>query len=44
LWNTWKWFQLSFVKYMKVISAMVLWNKLKWFQQWFGKYMKVISN
>jgi len=55
LWNTWKWFQQwfceihesdfsdGFVKYMKVISILVLfsrwttnlWNTWKWFQNWF---------
>ena len=49
LWNTWKWFQprsceilesdfnIDLVKYMKVISAMVLWTDPSM------KYMKVIS-
>ena len=36
-------FNIDFVKYLKVISAMVLWNIWKWFQMSFVKYMKVIS-
>ena len=43
LWNTWD-FSNGVVKYMKVISSMVLWKTWKWFQYWFFmKYMKVIS-
>jgi len=36
LWNTWKWFQINVVKYMKVISTLV-------FFFFFVKYMKVIA-
>jgi len=35
LWNTWKWFQINVMKYMKVISTLVFF--------FFVKYMKVIS-
>jgi hypothetical protein len=28
-------FNLGLVKYLKVISTLILWNTWKWFQQWF---------
>jgi hypothetical protein len=45
LWNTWKWFQINVVKYMKVISTLVFFCEIHEsdFNNGFVKYMKVIS-